>query len=227
MKKVLIIDDDPLVYKLFTHIFENKFNMSFEMSGFKALELLKTYDFDFCVIDLKLIETDGFKILEQIKHENLNPKCRFFILTASDSLDDQIRGQELGIDEYIRKPIAPRLIQAVFKKYSEKPKIFQSHELTYKSLSVNSGQMKVFLEQEEIKELTNSEYRILLLLLKNLGQIFSREDIYRNISRKPSTNVDRTIDMHVSSLRKKLKFAGEWIKTKRGQGYYFSESEKS
>ncbi len=217
-KKLLIIDDDPIVNDIFKHIFESQFDIYFEFSGNGALTALRSFDFDFCIIDLKLSDYFGIDLFKKIKEERLQPNCIYMILTASDDLENEVKSHELGISEYIRKPIVPKLLRAIFKKYLNKE---DEQNLFIKGdLKVNLDEMRAYLGPEPL-DLTNSEYRILAQLIKNPGAIFSRDELYQVISQKPNSNVDRSIDMHVSSLRKKIKNEGNRIKTKRGKGYSF------
>ncbi len=217
LKKILIIDDDQLVHTFFKQIFKNEYEVFSVISGYEALEILKSTKFDFCVIDLKLSDIFGIDLFRKIKEANTQDSCVFIILTALESVDVEIQGHELGISEYMRKPIVPRLIKAIFNKYSITP--LKKEVVSVGKLRIDLNLMKAFY-QDDVIQLTNSEFRILHLLVTNIGSVYSRQELYDMINAKSTGPVDRSIDMHVSSLRKKIKDAGNFIKTKRGRGYF-------
>jgi DNA-binding response OmpR family regulator len=217
-KSVLVIDDDPIVHDIFNHLFGDKYEIFCEFNGQASLSALESRSFDYCIIDLTLTDMHGLNILKKIQTEKLQPNAILMILTASQDVANEIEGHELGIKEYIKKPIVPKLMKAIFKKYEE---LSQESSFKYGNLEIDLKQMRAFYNGEMV-ELTNSEFRILLQLIQNPGDIFSREALYQSISTKSDeAQVDRSIDMHISALRRKIKDVGDHIKTKRGKGYYF------
>ena len=144
-------------------------------------------------------------------------------ITAKDTENDTITGFNLGADDYISKPFSLRevimRVKAVLRRTANLQRK-ESDELQYKGLTINISQKKVSIDGEEIP-LTKKEFEILLLLLQNAGRVFSREDILSKVWNDEVYVLDRTIDVNITRLRKKIGEYGKNIVTRLGYGYCF------
>ena len=160
-------------------------------------------------------------VSEQQKWELL-VSSKIFILTADKTTQMEVEGHMIGIDEYIKKPIIPDLFKAIADKHLKSLTERKSTNLSYGNISVDLSSLIVSLMNGETLEevtLTSKEFQILVSLIQNSGEVLTRESLYNSIWHKQTDNLQRTLDMHVSSLRKKLGGAGRYIKTIRSEGY--------
>ena len=144
-------------------------------------------------------------------------------ITAKDTENDTITGFNLGADDYISKPFSLRevimRVKAVLRRTAG-VQIKEEEQLQYKGLVINIPQKKVTIDGEETS-LTKKEFEILLLLLQNQGRVFSREDILAKVWNDEVYVLDRTIDVNITRLRKKIGSYGKYIVTRLGYGYCF------
>jgi two-component system alkaline phosphatase synthesis response regulator PhoP len=163
-------------------------------------------------------------LIKEFKSLGLLENKKIFILTSEKAVEQEIEGHRIGVDEYIRKPINPK----VFRAMTEKNALKLSHQnddiLKVGNLNISLSSLKVTLgedNQENEVDLTGKEFKILVTLVRNKGNVMSREQLYQSIWEKETDNLQRTLDMHVSTLRKKLGEYGSCIKTIRSVGYKF------
>lgn len=226
--RCLLIDDSEdihlLIKKTLTDICEVFSSLNFE----DAKKQFESKHFDIVIIDLMLGGQNGMDLLKEFKtNRGLNKDTRFFIMTGKDSTVDEAMGHTLGVDEYLKKPVDKEVLKAIFRKNlrllrDEAPEIID--EFPFYVLPANH---QAFIGPETNREeivLTVKEFKLLVKLLTNPDKTFSREDLFTQVWDNDSNSTYRTIDMHVSSLRKKLKDFGGHIKTVHQIGYKFSKS---
>jgi DNA-binding response OmpR family regulator len=165
-------------------------------------------------------------VLDVLKTQKANKdtaEIPIIFITAKDTENDTITGFNLGADDYISKPFSLRevimRVKAVLRRTAG-VQIKEEEQLQYKGLVINIPQKKVTIDGEETS-LTKKEFEILLLLLQNQGRVFSREDILAKVWNDEVYVLDRTIDVNITRLRKKIGSYGKYIVTRLGYGYCF------
>ena len=169
-------------------------------------------------------EISGFKMASMLKKEKKTAKVPIIFITAKDTENDTVTGFNLGADDYISKPFSLRevaaRVKAVLRRTQQAETERAPEQSVYKSLVLDIIKKKVSIDGEEAP-LTKKEFEILLLLLQNKGRVFSREDILSRIWSDEVYVLDRTIDVNITRLRKKIGIYGKCIVTRLGYGYCF------
>ena len=169
-------------------------------------------------------EMSGFKLANIIKKSKSTEKIPIIFITAKDTENDKITGFNLGADDYISKPFSLReviaRVKALLRRVSNDSEEQQSNLLTFKTMTVDMEKKKVSINHKEIP-LTKKEFEILYLLLNNGGRVFSRDEILARIWHDEVYVLDRTIDVNITRLRKKIGEYGKNIVTRLGYGYCF------
>lgn len=222
--RILVVDDEEDLCEIL------KFNLEIEgydvdtaNSAEEALKLdLPKYNL--LLLDVMMGEISGFKMARMLKKNPETANIPIIFITAKDTENDTITGFNLGADDYISKPFSLREVQArvkaVLRRTSangteEKPQLLQ-----YQGLSIDVEKKKVCIDTQEVA-LTKKEFEILLLLMQNKGRVFSREDILSKVWQDEVYVLDRTIDVNITRLRKKIGAYGKYIVTRLGYGYCF------
>lgn len=220
---ILVVDDEEDLCEIL------KFNL--EMEGYyvdtanSAEEALKTdlQKYDLLLLDVMMGEISGFKMARMMKDNKKTADIPIIFITAKDTENDTVTGFNLGADDYISKPFSLRevimRVKAVLRRTGN-AQLKSENELTYKQLSLHISQKKVTIGENEVP-LTKKEFEILLLFLQNPGRVFSREDILTKVWNNEVYVLDRTIDVNITRLRKKIGEYGKCIVTRLGYGYCF------
>ncbi|MCX8584701.1 response regulator [Gilliamella sp. B3023] len=228
MNKLLVVDDDPEIASMLCELLELEgFEVVIANNGVQALDKFDS-SIDLILLDIMMPEMNGLSVLSQLRNKYTVP---VIFLTAKDNEFDKIIGLELGADDYILKPFNDReliaRINALLRRKRWDNMVVTSGEksvqYTIDKLTVNRKQQSVSFDDKYI-ELTGTEFQILLQLLENAGKIISRDDLSENVLGKEFLPLARSIDVHVSNLRKKLPPRSDglpWIKTLRSKGYLF------
>lgn len=203
------------------------FTVSFEHEGHAGLERASQPGIDLVVLDVMLPGLDGFEILRRLRQQS---KVPVIMLTARGEDVDRIVGLELGADDYLPKPFNPRelaaRIRAILRRYEPRPAAAEGaapSRLEVNGVTLDQGSRQVFTNGKAI-ELTTFEFDILEMLMRAAGRVLSRDALMENFYNRKATPFDRSIDMHISHLRKKLDRGDALIKTIRGVGYQFSRT---
>lgn len=221
--RILVVDDEEDLCEIL------KFNL--EMEGYQvdtansaeeALKLELTR-YDLLLLDVMMGEISGFKMARMMKQNKDTANIPIIFITAKDTENDTITGFNLGADDYISKPFSLRevilRVKAVLRRTGN-VQTDKEEKLTYKGLTIDIPKKKVTINDEEIS-LTKKEFEILLFLLQNQGRVFSREDILARVWHDEVYVLDRTIDVNITRLRKKIGEYGQRIVTRLGYGYCF------
>ena len=221
--RILVVDDEEDLCEIL------KFNLEMEGytvdTAYSAEEALKLdiTQYNLLLLDVMMGEISGFKMANILKKEKKTAKVPIIFITAKDTENDTITGFNLGADDYISKPFSLRevimRVKAVLRRTAG-VQIKEEEQLQYKGLVINIPQKKVTIDGEETS-LTKKEFEILLLLLQNQGRVFSREDILAKVWNDEVYVLDRTIDVNITRLRKKIGSYGKYIVTRLGYGYCF------
>lgn len=222
---LLLADDDTELCGLLKEYFESEgFEVRLAHDGAAALDQLRRPGLDLAVLDVMMPELNGMDVLKEIRKESRIP---VIMLTARGDDMDRILGLELGADDYVPKPCNPRELLARIRAVMRRAQTPADHgQITVDDLELSQGN-RTLLKAGELVELTSTEFSILLALLQHRGEVVSKRDLYVSaLGREPVAH-DRSVDMHVSNLRRKLgpDPRGEnRIETIRGIGYQYRVS---
>jgi two-component system response regulator CpxR len=228
--QILIIDDDVALCELVTEYLQPLgFQIESVHRGDTGVERALAGEHALVVLDVMLPGLNGFEVLKRIRAESKMP---VLMLTARGDDVDRIVGLEIGADDYLPKPFNPReltaRIRAILRRtQSDEPAgRTTTRKLNVGDVELDSGTRTV-LRGEQHVDLTAVEFDLLEKLLRAAGNIVTREELSKDVLGRGSSPFDRSIDMHISNLRKKLGHqagAGERIKTVRGVGYIYAQA---
>jgi two-component system response regulator CpxR len=218
--QILLIDDDAELCGLLVELLSREgFSTECQHEGKRGLDRALHGGFDLVILDVMLPGLDGFEILHRLRAESRVP---VLMLTARGEDLDRIAGLEMGADDYLGKPFNSRelvaRIRAILRR-QERP-ASQAGPLEVNGVRIDPGTREVTVNGKKV-ELTTFEFDILDLLMRSAGKVISRDDLMEHLYNRKATPYDRSADMHVSHLRKKLETERPLIKTIRGAGYQF------
>ena len=222
--RILVVDDEEDLCEIL------KFNLEIEGydvdTAFSAEDALKLdiSSYNLLLLDVMMGEISGFKLANMLRKNEKTAKMPIIFLTAKDTDNDLLTGFNLGADDYISKPFSIRQVvarvKAVLRRTASKPLEQEPELLAYETLILDTKRIKASVNGEEVP-LTKKEFEILKLLLENKGNVFSREEILSRIWKDEVYVLDRTIDVNITRLRKKIGIYGKNIVTRLGFGYCF------
>lgn len=221
-QKILIVDDDTNISELIAlYLTKECFETMCVEDGEAALKACVSFKPDLILLDLMLPGMDGYQVCREVRKTSSTP---IIMLSAKGEVFDKVLGLELGADDYMIKPFDSKelvaRVKAVLRRTVTTETERAPERLTYQSLVIDITKKKVSIDDEEVP-LTKKEFEILLLLVQNKGRVFSREDILARIWSDEVYVLDRTIDVNITRLRKKIGIYGKRIVTRLGYGYCF------
>jgi len=216
MRRILVVEDDLDIQELLQNFLgEAGYDVSLAGDGVEGYAAFSGGQYDLVLLDILLPKVDGYGVCELIRKESQVP---IIMLTALDSEEDQIRGLDLQIDDYITKPfsmpILIRKIAAVLRRV-EKTEEYNS-QINYQGLTLDLDGYKAYIENRAI-ELTQREFEVLRELLTHQGKVLTRQMLLNTIWKYDFYGDDRVVDTHIKNIRKKLN--ADFIETIRGVGY--------
>ena len=222
--RILLVEDDKRLADLVKDFLEkNEFIVSVESHGNRVLRQCQQLNPTMVILDLMLPGKDGLAICQELRPQYRGP---ILMLTARNEDIDQVLGLEFGADDYVIKPVEPRVllarIRALMRRYYQHDTAEQEN-IVFGGLTIQPTARKVQLDGEDIF-LSSHEFDLLIALAKQAGQIIGREYLFNHIYNREYDGLDRTIDVRISQLRKKLLDNTEnptRIKTIWGKGYLF------
>ena len=227
--KLLLIEDDVRLAELVRDYIEQQgFQVKIQHRGDQAVAEFKRQNTDIIIVDLMLPGMDGLQVCQKIREQFTGP---ILILTAKNSDIDHVMGLELGADDFVTKPIEPPVLLARLRALMRRAKNLnpdieekeQPSELKFGCLLISRKARLVKLAGEEI-ELTTQEFSLLWFLAENSGKVLSRDQIFTHMRGIEYDGLDRSVDVRISCLRKKLHDQGDQpkrLKTVWGKGYLF------
>ena len=225
---ILVVDDEPDLCEILSFNLETEgYKVTTATSAEEALQL-DLSGFDLLLLDVMMEGMSGFAMARQLKQDEATARIPIIFLTARDTENDIVTGFNLGADDYISKPFSIRevmvRIMAVLRRTSVAvhAEASQAHVLEYQSLVLNTDNKKVSVDGREIA-FTRIEYELLELLLKERGHVFSRADLIQQVWPSDVLVLDRTVDVNMARIRKKIGRYASNIVTRQGFGYYFEE----
>jgi two-component system phosphate regulon response regulator PhoB len=226
-EKILVVDDEKDILELIEfNLSNNGYKVNTTASGEEALELIKKNEFDLVILDIMLPGIDGLDICKIIKADKNISHIPVIMLTAKAEEIDRVTGFEIGADHYVTKPFSPRELLAIVKSVLRRKTRNDEHPvqiLEFDDLKIHLGKYEVTVKGKPVK-LTNIEFKILAALAKRPGWVMTRYQIVDAARGEGGFVTDRTVDVHIASLRKKLGEENNLIETVRGVGYKFRES---
>ncbi len=225
-EKILVVDDEEDILELVRYnLAKEGFNVLCASTGEEGLNAAKSKLPDLIILDLMLPGIDGLDVARGLKSEKNTKDIPVIMLTAKGEEADIVTGLELGADDYISKPFSPRIltarVRAVLRRRS-KPVSDEKDILEVHDIIIHTGRHEVLVNNEPI-QLTFTEFGILNFLVKRPGWVFTRSQIVDAVKGDDYFVTDRSVDVQIVGLRKKLGPAGKYIETVRGVGYRFKE----
>jgi DNA-binding response OmpR family regulator len=220
---ILVVDDETDIREILKFNLENEgYHIDTAESGEEALRVLSSKH-QLILLDVMLGGISGFKLADQLRKEG-NPVPIIF-LTAKDTENDMLTGFSIGGDDYISKPFSVKEVIARVKSLLRRlqPLKEASDVLQVNHLIIDTRTKTLFIDGKRI-ELTKTEYNILLLLVQNEGEIFSRADILNKAWNNDGIVLERTVDVHITRLRKKIACYADCIINRTGYGYMFNSN---
>lgn len=224
--RILIIEDDITLSDQVARLLENKgFNIQQSFDGQKGLLTALQESFDLILLDLLLPSLDGFSILNQLRQVKHTP---VMMITACGAEQERIEGYRKGADDYLPKPfnfteMMLRVEALLRRSHRQTEHTGQTTQLNVDELKLNRRKQQVFFDAEEV-ELTPIQFKLLWVMLENQREVMSKAFLYQSVLDRPFSRYDRSLDMHISRVRKKLVEAGmppERLVTLHGKGYRF------
>lgn len=223
MAKVLIIDDDVELAELFQdYLQQEQFSVDTCFTGMEGLDSALSGNYDLVILDMMLPDIKGTDILLKIRQQSLIPVLMF---TAKGDDIDRIIGLESGADDYVPKPCTPRELVARIRAILRRTELVSDrndkHQLTVGPLSIHAETRQAFWF-EQVLDLTSTEFNLLEVLARQAGQVVTKQELSQQALGRPLARFDRSIDVHMSSIRQKLGKQADghhYIQTIRGQGY--------
>jgi len=227
--KILVVDDEEDILDLVEYnLKQNGYKVSCISTGEEVLETVHSYKPDLILLDLMLPGVDGFDVCKDLKSQPETKDIPVIMLTAKSEDIDVVTGLELGADDYITKPFSPRVlvarVRAILRKKNKSSGIEKTSDkiIRVQDILIDTRKHTVQVNDQPI-DLTFSEFRLLQLLAERPGWVFSRYQIVDALRGEDYPVTERSVDVQVVGLRKKLGSAGKYIQTVRGVGYRFKE----
>lgn len=225
MKKqqILVVDDErDLCEILQFNLSAAGYEVDMAASAAEALDKGLSH-YDLLLLDVMMPGMSGFDLASQLRQDKETAEIPIIFLTALGSEEDTLHGFDLGADDYIAKPFSIKEVLARVKAVLSRTAPAQSssvHELSYEGLTMDLDKMVVTVDGESVS-LTKTEYELLKLLLGNRGQVFSRQEVLDRVWPKDVVVTDRTVDVNITRMRKKIGRYSSCIITRHGFGYLF------
>ncbi|QTA90342.1 response regulator [Desulfonema magnum] len=223
---ILVVDDEEDILELVRYnLVREGYKVICAASGEEALEKSVSAPSDVIVLDLMLPGIDGLDVTRRLKNDQNTREIPIIMLTAKGDEADIVTGLEMGADDYITKPFSPRILIARIRAAIRRQKK-ETHadisEIHIHDLVINPGMRSLMVKGMPV-ELTYSEFQILFFLARRPGWVFTRTQIVDAVHGNDYPVTDRSIDVQIVGLRKKLESCGKYIETVRGVGYRFRE----
>lgn len=229
LMKILVVDDELDICELLQYNLETEgYEVVTANSAEEALAL-PLNDYALILLDVMMGEMSGFQMARKIKEDPSTSHIPIIFITALDDEDNTVKGLNIGADDYIAKPLSMKEVKArvrVVLRRTTIPLILKEkkakNKICYEGITLDQNAKVVTIDGKDLT-LTKLEYELLSLLLQNPGKVFSREDILSHCWPQDVYVLDRTVDVNITRLRKKIGFYGKLIKTRIGYGYCFEK----
>ena len=226
-ERILVVDDEEDILELVRYnLAREGYHITGALSGEEALKKARTEAFDLIVLDLMLPGIDGLEVTRKLKANEKTQNIPIVMLTAKGEETDIVTGLELGADDYITKPFSPRVliarVRAALRRKNVKTEEDSAVVLIH-GLEIHPGRRSVLAEGKPV-DLTYSEFQVLYILARRPGWVFTRGQIVDAVRGNDYPVTDRSVDVQIVGLRKKLGSYCKYVETVRGVGYRFREN---
>ncbi len=226
--RILIVEDDADIRRVLEYTLQREgFDVSSMDDGLRGLSEARRVAPDLVILDLMLPGIDGLEVCRRLKQEEATASIAIVMLTAKSEESDVVLGLGLGADDYIAKPFSPKevaaRVRAVLRRASRAAARHDGkRSVVHGPLSIDPTRHKVFVDDREVL-VTATEFRILHYLASRPGRVFSRDEILMGALGPNPMVLERSVDVHIRAIRKKLDDARDLIETVRGVGYRMTE----
>ena len=231
MNRILVVDDEQDICEILQFNLETEgYDVVTANSAEEALEIIHSpeaegeNEFSLILLDVMMGEISGFKMAKILKSDPEKAHIPIIFITALGDEDDTVKGLNIGADDYISKPFSVRevmlRVKAVLRRTAAGSSRPVSDNLTYGGIVLDRGRKSVTVDGQDVP-FTRTEYEILQLLLQEKGRVVSRDEIIRRIWPDDVTVLDRTVDVNITRIRKKIGTYADLLMTRSGFGYYF------
>jgi two-component system, OmpR family, phosphate regulon response regulator PhoB len=225
--RVLIVDDEPAISEVLVYnLAKENFDVATAADGQSALQRAQVFQPDLVILDLMLPVMDGLQVCRQLRSDARTRNTRILMLTAKGDETDEIVGFNLGADDYVAKPFRVKPLIERIKALLRRPRVSAEDDAKV----IELGRLRIDRIRHAALwagvdlQLTPTEFRLLWTLARQPGRTFTRNELLDCSRGEDANSMERTIDVHVRALRKKLDSIAECIETVRGVGYRFDES---
>ena len=231
--KILVVDDEQDICEILQYNLETEgFEVVTANSAEEALQL-PLHEFSLILLDVMMGEMSGFQMARRLKDSPATTQIPIIFITALDGEDDLVKGLNIGADDYIAKPLSMKEVKArvravlrrtayTLSQQGDTPMTASDNKICYEGITLDLNAKTVTLDGEELI-CTKQEFELLSFFLQHPGTVFSREDLLKYCWPQDVLVLDRTVDVNITRLRKKIGRYGKQIKTRVGYGYYFTE----
>ena len=227
--KILVVEDERDIVELLKYNLQQEdFEVDTVRNGADALQRAVDNPPDLILLDLMLPEVDGLIVCRLLKNDPRTKKIPIIMLTAKTDESDRVTGLELGADDYITKPFSPRevvlRVNAVLRRLNASKEPDEENQIETHGVVIDLDRHQVMTDDEAI-DLTATEFKLITLFARSPGRVFNRNILMDVIWGQEYYGIDRTVDTHVSRLRRKLGDFGKHIETVYGVGYRLKEKK--
>lgn len=228
--KILVVDDEQDICEILQYNLETEgFEVTTANSAEEALDL-PLQDYSLILLDVMMGEMSGFQLARRLKNDAATMRIPIIFITALDSEDNLVKGLNIGADDYITKPLGMKEVKARVKAVLRRAQLQQGasspaeKKIAYEGITVDLNAKTVTCDGKEL-EFTKLEFELLSFFLQHPNKVFSREDLLKYCWPQDVLVLDRTVDVNITRLRKKIDHYGKQIKTRVGYGYYFERCD--
>ena len=224
--RILIVDDEQDLCEILKFNLETEGYAVYTANSAEEALTMDIGSFNLLLLDVMMGGMSGFAMAKKLKANPMTAVIPIIFLTARDTENDTVTGFNLGADDYISKPFSIREVlvrlRAVIRRTSEQADSTEHSVIRYQGLEMNLGKKTVSIDGEDIP-FTKTEFELLQLLLDERGRVFSRQELIDRVWPKDVIVLDRTVDVNITRMRKKIGRFSKCIVTRLGFGYYFDE----
>ena len=223
--RILVVEDDTDISTLISfHLRSNGFESDSAYTGREAIEMIDKGEYALILLDILLPEISGLEVLEYIRKKAADSRIPVIVTSAMSEESDIIKALELGADDYVTKPFSPKILLARIRSAIRRSDGTQEGGNTIKGngIILDTDTRKAFLDENPVS-FTATEFDILSQLMKSDGRVLSRGELIETIKGDDYPVTERSIDVQIASIRKKLGEKGQYIKTVWGIGYRYAE----
>jgi len=225
MDKILVVDDERDLCEILTfNLQANGFEADAAFSAEQALKMMPD-SYDLLILDVMMDGMSGFELAKMLKMNESTAHIPIIFLTAKDKEEDLLLGFSVGADDYVAKPFSVKELMARVKAVLSRSKIIRKDDamvVAHEGLIMNANDKNVTVDGDNVP-FTRTEFDLLWILLFNKGKVFSRQELLKEVWPKDVVVTERTIDVNITRLRKKIGKYAACVRTRQGFGYCFAE----